>query len=159
MILVKRSILSLLSLVVAFVGFTSYANQSSAQEVDLDIVLAEKTSEYITLDQSTGLLKINNEEKFKDFLKKYDVDNLSISKVKEQLDNANQNIMINKYKNVNDDIFSTASMCSNMMSVLGLAHTTSLSVAGSLLGVNPFLVIGIVAAYGIVWTGAGFACK
>lgn len=139
------------------IGFGNYAEAATQDTTDLspeEVKLSEIVTPHIQLDEDTGNLVILNEQALEKKLKDNKLTN--ITTIKQDLENANNQISKNQESN---DGITTYSACSNAIASLGLAHVTSLSAAAIVLGVTaPWLVFGIVTAYGIVWTGAGFAC-
>lgn len=129
---------------------TQNTEELSQEEAEL----AHIVTPHIVLNQETKALELSKETDLTEKLK--NIESTDINDIKNQLASANKNL--EEANAQAGDGIGIQSTCSNMMSILNLTHTTSLGAAGAILGVNPWLVLGVVAAYGIIWTGAGFAC-
>lgn len=151
-------ILSLIiSLVVSVFGFPTLAAEQNSEPENIELSeeerqLAQLVSEHVFYDTIRNEMVILNESALVESLKGTEG---NIDEIKNGITEVN--LVIDAYDPGTDE-YNPMNMCSNALSVLGLAHGTSLGAAAIILGLNPWLALGVATSAGAIYVGGGFFC-
>lgn len=127
-------------------------DQMGIEMSDEDFALTSVIGEYTEFDHEKNKVIITNKKGLAQELKSFDGVNLGDVV-------SGFNIANDYLASVDSDSdFGVMSLCSNALSILGLAHGTSLSVAAGILGVAWYIAVPIVAAAGAIWVAGSIAC-